>query len=1265
MNLTALSAFKAPLWYKRLAWGLTVFVIYVLLGFFAVPPLVKWQMLKNLPITTKRHAAIRDVRVNPLTLSLSIRGLQLTEPDGRPFVTWDELYINFQASSLFRRAWTFKEIRLVRPFAQIIKLPDGHFNFADMFDSTAKSAPAQPQQQSVPRINIFELEVIDGFLAVRDDTRRPPFHTENRPMNLVLHHFTTRPGIDTPYSFEAQGDTGRRLAWAGNFMVQPLRSLGHLELDGIRLSRWQPYFNDFTLAQVTNSIATIAIDYYFAADTNSTDLIVTNGIFHLGDVQLRDPDTGETVAGIQDFAARRAELNLRQRTARLSSVKVSGASVLLRRKPNGHLNLIDLLTVSPQATNSTATNSTTTPSAPTPTPWTANVDDLALDKSSITFEDLSLPTPFKTRFDPIEISLKDFTTGTNSKGHYSFRMVSESAEVGEGSGSLSLNPPSSAGEVKWATIDLKKYLPYAEPFFQGKLTGQFSGHVPYAFSLAPAGLEVGASNASVDITGLEIKAPVSNETVASTRRLALDGAEVNVAEQRARVASIKFEQGSLLCRREKDGSINLLQLLAPAATNQPPPNANPGPSNASSTNETPGWTAIVDDISLNDYTIKIEDLQTPKPATFLLDQLALDIKGASTLSNAPISARLDLRFNETGNVGVQAKATLEPRAADVQLGFTNIELRAGQPYLEQYVLLGITSGALGGALDAHYQTADSAPAQIKVTGDASITNFACIEQVTSKEFLRWDDFSFLGIDAELQPTKVKLAEIKWVAPQTSVVIGPDHRPNVASIMKKEAVNSTNAVAQRAQPAPTQAPPGQTKSDTMPITLDVFHLEKASLSVTDESIEPHAKMGIQELSGSIKGLSSDLNSTADVDFAGKIDEHSPFAIIGRINPLATRLFADLVISNANTQLTPLSTYTAKYAGHPLKRGQLSTDLRYHVEGKAINAQNKIYVDHLTLGPRNNSPDATTLPVKLGIALLKDSDGRITLDVPVEGSLDDPQFRIAPIIFKVLVNMITKAAASPFKLLGALVGGGGDELSYVKFYAGGTNVVEGELAKLGKLSKALAQRPALSLDIEGAVDPVADREAIATQKLRDQLKAKELQQLNSKGNFAQSVESFQISEEDYNQLLRAEFAEKFGTNIASILRTNQFALITTNKPTGRTDANSAKYPKESLSKRMLAWVGLASHGHQSKAEKGLPKADRLALRQLTLDQMETMLAKTVEVTADDYRDLMSARAHLVQTWLVESGQVSTDRLLLSDPQPVNADYKGESEVQLSLE
>src|SRR5215471_16251152 len=217
MNLTRLSAFKASRWYKRMVWGLAGFIIYVLFGFFAVPPLIKWQMLKQLPSATKRQAAIRQVKFNPLALSLTIRGLELTEPDGRVFASWEELYINFQSSSLFRWAWTFKEIRLVKPFGEIILLPDGRLNFANMLDSSTKPASdSQQKETSVPRINIFELEVTNGFVALEDQTRRPPFRTEYRPINWILSGFSTRPGIATPYSFHAESDAGRSITWEGD-----------------------------------------------------------------------------------------------------------------------------------------------------------------------------------------------------------------------------------------------------------------------------------------------------------------------------------------------------------------------------------------------------------------------------------------------------------------------------------------------------------------------------------------------------------------------------------------------------------------------------------------------------------------------------------------------------------------------------------------------------------------------------------------------------------------------------------------------------------------------------------------------------------------------------------------------------------------------------------------------------------------------------------------------------------------------------------------
>ncbi len=234
--------------------------------------------------------------------------------------------------------------------------------------------------------------------------------------------------------------------------------------------------------------------------------------------------------------------------------------------------------------------------------------------------------------------------------------------------------------------------------------------------------------------------------------------------------------------------------------------------------------------------------------------------------------------------------------------------------------------------------------------------------------------------------------------------------------------------------------------------------------------------IGDFTGSVKGLTSDLNTVAAVDFKGKVNNYAPFSIRGKINPLASDLFVDLVISLKDDALLPGSPYAAKYVGYPLEKGALSLDLRYSVTERELKAENKVRVDQLQLGEASGSPDAIKLPVKLGVALLQDRHGVIALDVPINGRLDDPKFRLGPLIMQTFMNIITKAITKPFALLGSVFGGG-EDLNHVLFDPGTADFTAGEVGKLDTLATALYERPALKLGVTGSVDPVKDRAALA--------------------------------------------------------------------------------------------------------------------------------------------------------------------------------------------
>jgi hypothetical protein len=1250
---------QIPRWQRWLLWFGCAFVAYSVVGFLVLPPIIKWQLIKRLPGITQRRATVRQVKVNPWTLSLTVRGLALNEPDGRPFVSWDQLYVNFQTSALFRWAWTFKEIRLVKPFGEIILLKDGRLNFSNMLEGPTNAPPKPSAPASVPRINIYHLEVTNGFVAIEDRTRRSVFRTEYRPININLRDFSTRPDSEAPYSFHAESDAGRSITWAGDLRMQPPRSSGHFEITAVRLPRAQPYLEPFTRAVVTNGLANVQLDYQFAADTNGLTLVMDHAALQVTNVQVLDPDTGEIVTGLRGLEVKQAGFNLREQALHIVAVKVSEVSLLTRLKKDGHLNLLDLVTLPPPATNPPPANTNVGSAGP---PLTVALDEFAIEHAMVSFEDLTRGVPFRTELKPIEVSVKGFSTKPGVDARYSFHVATEAAEALDGAGSFSIDPLRSTGEVRVSAADVKKYLPYAEQFFRGKIiAGKVEVRVPYRFAQDTNGMRAGVTNLDVKLSALNVLMPENAEEVTRINEIGFHGVEASLEDRRGRVGLFKGDGGSVLLRRQKDGTINLLGLLAVSKTNVATAGSPPASTGEAGATNAPavalgGWTLKVDEIQLTNYTLKVEDLALPKPAAFLLDQLALQVKGVSTVASEPVSANVAFRVNETGTIAASGTAKLAPLSSEVQYAISNLDLRPAQPYIDPYIALKIVSGALDLAGKMSFQTNDPAAPRFTFSGAVGLTNFATADEVLSKELVRWDNLALDGIEATLTPNLLKIDSIRLVRPKASLIIGADHRSNLSLILRTNEV-ATNAAAasQASATAPTNS-----SAELFSIQLGTLALDQASLGFADESVQPPAVIGIEELSGTIKGLSSTTNTPAEVDLTGKVGAQSTFSIRGQVNPFRATRLVDLTFTNANTQLAPLTGYMEKYGGYPLKKGHLSTGLSYHIAGMDLKAQNKIQVDQLTLGAHNNSPDATKLPVKLGLALLKDSNGRIELDVPIEGRLDQPDFKVGRTILTIVMNMIVKAAASPFKLLGALVGTGGEELSFVEFVPGSTNLVEGELGKLSKLSTALGKRPALDLSVEGAVDPKLDRDALARQELSDQLKTNRLQELTAKGAVPESVSTFQIEPEARERLLRAMFVEQFGTNISGIIQTNLARLMATNQPA----ATTAPKPKRSLVERLTGLFGADSTG-PSKAEKRLPKADREALGLATPELMEELLAERVQVSEDELRRLMSARAGWVQDWLVQTGHVAADRVLVEAPKPLGTNYQGQRRVMLSLE
>ncbi len=489
----------------------------------------------------------------------------------------------------------------------------------------------------------------------------------------------------------------------------------------------------------------------------------------------------------------------------------------------------------------------------------------------------------------------------------------------------------------------------------------------------------------------------------------------------------------------------------------------------------------------------------------LIAPLSLKVTGVSLDLAKAVNVALDAKIDGTGTLNVAGEITPQPVAANLKLKLGGIELAAVQPYVAQYTSMTLLSGRLGGEAQVRYGAQQPA---LQFSGNLSVANLHTVDNALHQDFVNWDRLDLQGLNFQHDPDRLNIDQIVARKLYARVIIEPDETMNVKRILAAPGAtvvapsgDAGPPLAATAAPAPAPPLPHRRRKRTvsaaapavaapaaagpaMPMSIKKILLRASRADFADLSVMPNFATGIQKLEGSVLGLSSKENSRAKIDLHGSVDEYAPVSITGEVNVLSAALYTDLSMSFRNIELSTFNPYSGKFAGYNISKGKLTTELHYKVDGRKLDAQHHIIVEQLEFGDKTDSKDAVSLPVKLAVALLKDRNGVIDLDLPVTGSLDDPKFKLGPIIWKVFVNILEKAVTAPFALLGSLFGGGPD-LQFVDFQPGDPKLDPAGAAKAQSLVKALDARPQLKIEIPIAAVGDLDRPGLIEAKYQAQL------------------------------------------------------------------------------------------------------------------------------------------------------------------------------------
>ncbi len=1211
--------------------GLGIFlVVFSLVGFLILPPIVKSVLLKQLSEKLHRDVSIQAVRVNPFMLSLTVRGLEIREPKAQtPFVSFDELYLNLQTMSILRRGIIIKEIKLVKPYINIVRNEDFSYNFTDLLQMAEQKPADKGSTKDKPgslRFSLNNIQVINAGIDFMDG----PKHTKHeiRDATLTIPFVSNLPYYLDSYvqpAFSARVN-GHAVGFKGSTkpFVDSLETDIDVDLKDLNLPyylAYSPFPLDFKLVSGLLDVQS-SLSYVQFKDKKPT--LSVKGSTSLKTFKI-DDKAGSQMINLPRLDVSISSSDLIAMNVHFAKISIQSPEINVSLDKAGKLNLLALLPttgdkVKGKAQTEVKVNAEDKKEKTSEEKKVMPIieaDEIILAGGKVTTVDASEGRNFRASLNNIQLKISHFSTIKDKKTEAEASFQTDTQEEFRLTSNFSVEPLAGEGSVELKKVVLKKYAPYyAKHVLFSVEDGRFDFSTKYSFLMTDKEPEVKIAELMADISSLRLRKNGEKEDFLSLPALSVKETSADLAKRELIVGDLSAQKGMIVVKRNRENILNLETLLPASAVPVVQPGVVPLQQKQKATAEK-AWTVTAKKISIDRYAIKAEDQIPAEPVSMLFDQINLKGENISTQKNTKGRISLSLQIEKKGSVKASGSVVIEPASAQLKVVTKNIPIMPAVPYFADKVKIIVFDGSISseGTLSAGYSKDIGPKASYK--GTASLNHFASVDKVDAEDFLKWNSLYIDSMDVSYNPLAVKINEVALSDFYARTIINADGSINLQNIMVKPDQEKAEAKADgqtkvEAKDKVEKKAEGQAGASAEPsklVTIEKVTLQGGTVNFSDRYIKPNFSTNMLELGGRVTGLSSEETKMADVELRGKLDNYAPLEITGKINPLRDDLFVDLNISFKNMELSPLTPYSGRYLGYVIEKGKLGLNLHYLIEKKKLDSQNKILLDQFTLGNQVDSPDATKLPVRLAIALLKNRRGEIDLDIPVSGQIDDPKFSIGRIIIKILLNLLVKAATSPFALLGSLFGGG-EELSYVEFDHGLSNLNEAGVKKIDTLIKALHDRPSLKIDIEGHADMDKDREGMKQFLFNRKVKAQKLKDAAQQGSTTVNVDDVKIEPAEYAKYLKLAYKDE-------------------------------KFPKP----RNV--VGMA---------KDLPAPE-----------MEKLMLTNIEVKDDDLRMLASQRALAIKDLLLKSKLVEPERIFLVEPktlQPEKKEKVKDSRVDFSL-
>ena len=1247
---------------RRTLWTVAILLALSAAAYLAVPPVARHYAQKLLGETLGREVVVERVLINPFRLTAEVGGLRIMEADGSAeALGFESLRANLELESLLRKGIVLHELALDKPRVHVALEAEGRHNWTDVLERIAALGGEEPAEDTPPTLfSIGNIRISDGLVRVDDRVRGITHELSELGVGVpFVSNLPVRVDVFVQPSLSAKlnGDALLLNARTKPF-AESQETILDVSLKEFDLTPWIAYLPIEPRFRLPSALLTTNLELSFSQTAEGAPVLSLRGPLQVHKLVLQDRE-GAPVATADEVELEFADVQPMIGRWHFTRLRLARPELDLVRLKDGGLNVLGLISPpaaegarkakgkaakggkaaaqvaqkaasGPAAGAAQADAGVTTPAAPADGKTVADARDatpagadflLALTRirdGVVRFEDRGLAEPFRARIEAINLDMRDLATEGELPAEIRLDYVTDAGEKFTHEDVLRLAPFEYSGSLQFESIRLPRYAPYLAAAMPGASIGEgsLSGGAQYRMTLGKDGAPaVQVSAEALALRDFALLLKDAKTPALSLPALDVRSATVDLAGRSVRIGGVALQGAAVSAVRTKDGEFDLVRALVP------PPAKGAASAPAAKDKAEPDWVIAGDKFALRGASVRLDDRSVARPVLTTLEGIDFELDGFSTAKGDAIQFKLDSMLNKRGKVAASGPLTIAPLKADLALDLRNVDLLPLQPYVLEQTKIAISRGNLTTKGRLKLDTDRRGKLLASFSGDVGVANFASVDRLNATDFLRWRTLAIGGIDARLEPLSLGVKRIALDDFYTRLILDSQGRLNLREIggVKGEseaaakpaaAVAHTKEVEQGemqggaaadGQRTAPIAPPGPPPP---PVRIDRIELKRGNVAFSDRFVRPNYDANLTGLAGTITGFSTSSDKLARVEIVGKVDKSAPLSITGELNPFRQDAHLDILASVKDFELTGLSSYSGKYVGYGIAKGKLSAELNYKIIDRQLTATNRIFLDQLTFGDAVDSPDAVNLPVQLAVSLLKNSRGEIDLNLPVSGTLDDPQFSVFGLVMKMLFNLIGKAITSPFALLGSALGGG-EELSQLDLAAGTATLGEAEQGRLKTLAQALVDRPTLRLDIVGRADPASDLDGLRQAALTNAVRAQKLKAMIAKGQAAPSIEEVEVGEAEYAELLKKAY-------------------------------RAADFKKE----RNL--VGM--------------------VKDIPVPEMEALMRANAKVGDDDLLALARARAQVVRDWLAGEGGVPGERVFVLEPK-VEALGEG-GEVQFSL-